>query len=273
MRYSRLNKFREKHKSLVIVLQICVIYYVSLISLSLLTSGTLAYFSDSSKANTVISTAPDWWDKSKLVFPDKGTQVVLSCPPIEISVGIKNEGLSMSQPTEYEVFYAKLTTNGNPSKYGDKIAEDQIYPIKEGKTSTLTFSAEEEGWYVFKALQRPGFENDYEDRKEIWSEKVKVQCKEDKKVEEEVKGIEEEVEVIEEDTDKDQGEVDEEVKEEDEVEEQPIESEPPSDEEPIEEDKEDENAETNEINSSIKTKKEDETESETDEVESSQGGE
>lgn len=192
MRSSRLKKYGKKHKGFLIVLQLAVIYYVLIISFSYLTNGTLAYFSDTSKTSTTISTASDWYDGSHLIFPKRGTQVVHSCPPVNIAVEVKNEGLSMSKPTEYEIYYTELKENGNPIKHGDLIASGWIDPIPEGETILLTFETENEGWYVFKALQRPGFEKDYINRKEVWSEKVKVQCKKQDDIK---KAAEEEIEI------------------------------------------------------------------------------
>ncbi|MED4016574.1 amyloid fiber anchoring/assembly protein TapA [Sutcliffiella cohnii] len=205
MRSSRLRKYGKKHKAFLIVLQMALIYYALIISFSYLTNGTLAYFSDTSKTNATISTASDWYDGSHLIFPNRGTQVVHSCPPVDIAVEVKNEGLSMSKPTEYEIYYTELKENGNPRKHGDIIASGWIEPIPEGGSILLTFKAEKVGWYVFKALQRPGFEKDYINRKEVWSEKVKVQCKKQKDIkgateeENEIdKSIEEKEEIVEE---------------------------------------------------------------------------
>lgn len=222
MRSSRLRKFGKKNKGFLIILQLAAIYYVSIISLSYLTNGTLAYYSDTSQTNTRITTASDWYDGSDLIFPNRGTQVVHSCPPEEIGVVVKNDGLDMSKATEYEIYYTELNENGNPLKHGDRIFSGWIEPIPKGGTVLLTYQAESEGWYVFKALQRPGFEKDYINRKEVWSEKVKVQCKKQKDIkgaaeeeENEIdKSLEEKEEIVEEQPNEDIKNEEEENKEE-----------------------------------------------------------
>src|SRR5690554_5438062 len=141
-------------------------------SLSLLTTGTAAFFSNNSKVNTTISSANDWWDKSDLEFTKNGTTNIKECGPVEIFAELKNIGLDMTKKTEFEVYYIK---NGNP-KNGKKVDGGDVEPLNSNETGQITFLAEEEGSYAFKVYQREGYDNDYENRQEIWSGKIQVKC-------------------------------------------------------------------------------------------------
>lgn len=172
MRSSRLAKYRKKYKKLIIITQIAVIGYAVLFSASLLTSNTVAYFSNNSQVNTVISSANSWWDGSDLYFPGNATVVDKECVPTEIAVDIKNKGETMTGSAQFEVYYSEK--NGNPSKNGEITFEGSIEAMGAGETSTITHEAAEEGWYVFKAEQHPEYDGD--NGKVIGSEKIKVQC-------------------------------------------------------------------------------------------------
>src|SRR5690554_8130457 len=91
-------------------------------SLSLLTTGTAAFFSNNSKVNTIISSANDWWDKSELKFTNNGTTNIKECGPVEIFAELKNIGLDMTKKTEFEVYYIK---NGQP-KNGEKVGGGDV---------------------------------------------------------------------------------------------------------------------------------------------------
>ncbi|WP_188454453.1 amyloid fiber anchoring/assembly protein TapA [Virgibacillus oceani] len=166
---SRLKKFKNR-KKLMLVSKLLAIFYVTTFIFSYLSSGTGAYFINSNSEKQVIE-AGSWWDGSDLVFTGKPTQTIKACPPVEISVGIKNKGFGMIGSTEYEVYYSE---NGNPKNQGTKIAEGSIDPIDAGATDTLTYKAEKIGSYMFKAKQRSDYEGD--GKKIIWSEKVMVKC-------------------------------------------------------------------------------------------------
>jgi YqxM protein len=164
------------------VTQIVTIWYAIMISASILTSSTSASFSDTETNNKVIQ-AGTWWDESKLSFLGKNTENLKVCPPTDISIEIKNSGFTMIGPTEYEIYYSE---NGNPKQTGKKIAEGQIQPIEENGTYTLSYSTDDlEGSFMFKAYQRPGYEDNYEGRQEFWSHKIMVNCKAAKKEKEE----------------------------------------------------------------------------------------
>ncbi len=161
-------------------MQIVFILYAALFSISQLTSNTSAFFNHSSAVNTSISTG-FWWDGSDLLFIGKGNQNLNdSCPPVDFSVDIKNNGYSMIGPTNYEIFYIE---NGNP-KNGEKVSEGKLEAMQADDVTTISYQAEDEGFYVVKAYQRPDYEGESEEV--IWSEKIKVKCPEkDKKNEKE----------------------------------------------------------------------------------------
>ncbi|MGP4040711.1 amyloid fiber anchoring/assembly protein TapA [Gracilibacillus sp. D59] len=170
MRSSRKVKNRKKYKQLINVAKILVILYATLMSVSLLTSNTSAFFNNSKSLSHSISTG-SWWDGSDLAFIGKGNQNLNdACPPVKFSVEIQNNGFSMIDSTNYEVFYIE---NGNP-KNGEKVAEGMIDPIESGEIATISYQAEEEGFYAVKAFQRPDYEG--ESANVIWSEKIKVKC-------------------------------------------------------------------------------------------------
>ncbi|MFD2655547.1 amyloid fiber anchoring/assembly protein TapA [Gracilibacillus thailandensis] len=180
MRSKRIIKYRNKYKKGIIAVQILIILYAALFSISQLTSNTSAFFNHSSAVNFSIP-AGSWWDGSDLLFTGKGNQNLNdACPPVEFSVEIKNNGYSMIGPTNYEIFYVE---NGNP-KNGEKISEGTLEAMQAGEITTISYQTEEEGFYVVKAYQHPDYEGEAE--KVIWSEKIKVKCPEkDKKNEKE----------------------------------------------------------------------------------------
>ncbi|GAA0466973.1 amyloid fiber anchoring/assembly protein TapA [Alkalibacillus silvisoli] len=223
-RYTRTAKYRKKHYKPKWLIQVVIICYAFSMSASLLTSETSAYFSHQSETSVSISTAENWWDQSELVFIGNNTQNIKKCAPHEISVEIKNEGSDMADTSEFEVYYVE---NGNPSNpQGEKIDEGEIPIIEENETIELTYLAEDNGVYKFKAFQREGYEGDHE---EIWSEMVRVNCnaansekdKDNKKDEEEEieEVIEEKEDNKEESKDEDEPTDQEDEKENDEVEE------------------------------------------------------
>ncbi|WP_096188400.1 amyloid fiber anchoring/assembly protein TapA [Evansella halocellulosilytica] len=174
MRSTRSAMYRKKYRKLVIFAQILAIWYATVVSASLLTSETVAYFSSHSQTNGIISSAEYWWDKSELQFTGKKTQNVKACAPEEISVEIKNIGLDMANITEFEVYYVE---SGNPENpHGEKVGDGVIEALSQNEAVHITFMAEEGGFYTFKAFQRPGFNDDYDERQEIWSEMVHLNC-------------------------------------------------------------------------------------------------
>jgi len=173
MRYLRSKKFGKKYKKLLILTQILTIWYATLIIVGTLTSNTFAYLSDSDSTNISISSG-SWWDGSDLAFMGKKeTENIKKCDPIEIRIDLENKGSSMIGTTEYEVYFVD---NGNPKENGSRVAEGVIQPIESGKTVTLTYLTEENGSYIFKVFQRPGYNDNYEERKELWSKKFMINC-------------------------------------------------------------------------------------------------
>ncbi|WP_158318949.1 amyloid fiber anchoring/assembly protein TapA [Robertmurraya kyonggiensis] len=159
------------------LLTIFVFVYVFLLTSSLVTSSTKAYYSDSEQWDSVIQVGT-WWDKSDLQFTTNYQKSVVSCTPVTITAGIVNKGFSMIGTTEYEVHYAdSLQPN-------QKIAEGIIEKMKSNSTLNLTYQADKPGFYTFKIIQRPGYQENYESRSVVWSEKIQVTCI-DKSTEEE----------------------------------------------------------------------------------------
>ncbi|RTR27581.1 amyloid fiber anchoring/assembly protein TapA [Robertmurraya yapensis] len=143
--------------------------YVFLLTTSLVTSRTEAYYSDSEQWDSVIQVGT-WWDKSDLQFTTNYPKNVVSCTPVTIKAGIVNKGFSMIGTTEYEVHYAdSLQPN-------QKIAEGIIEEVKSNSTLNLTYQADKPGFYTFKVFQRPGYQENYESRSVVWSEKIQVTC-------------------------------------------------------------------------------------------------
>ncbi|WP_026672923.1 amyloid fiber anchoring/assembly protein TapA [Alkalihalobacterium bogoriense] len=201
MRSLRSVKKSKKYKKLIVFAQILAIWYASILSLSLVTSDTVAYFNDPKKTSFSIQSGT-WWDGSKLTFVKHNTENIKSCEPNSITAQIKNEGFDMMDATEYEVVYWP-TDNRNPQHKGDVIYEGVIDPIGKNEIVTLQFEAEKEGSYKFKAYQRPGFNDNYDTREAIWSHKIMMNCKGKQEKEansdvaEEVEESKEEVEFIE----------------------------------------------------------------------------
>ncbi|MCT2534618.1 amyloid fiber anchoring/assembly protein TapA [Aquibacillus koreensis] len=169
MRSSRLSKYRKKYRKLIIVAQIVAIWYAAMVSFSVLTSSTGAFFNETKEAQTVIQ-AGTWWDKSDLEFIGIPTQNVKACPNVAIAVELQNKGFAMTDSTRYEVFYEE---NGQPRINGEKIAEGVIGPMGAGEIIELTYDVVEEGSYIFKAYQVEGYEGS---DPIIWSEKVMDKC-------------------------------------------------------------------------------------------------
>ncbi|MBU9722452.1 MULTISPECIES: amyloid fiber anchoring/assembly protein TapA [Bacillaceae] len=181
VRSLRIAKNKSRFKKVVILAQVLAIWYATVFSLSLLTSGTEAYYSNKNNTQVTISSAEYWWDGSDLDFTSKKTQNLKVCAPTYISVELKNRGEDMTSPTTFEVYYVE---SGNPSnKHGEKVYEGTIDHLAAGERVELEYEAEENGFYKFKAYQLPDYEGKNE---EIWSEKVHVNCNASKDNNEEV---------------------------------------------------------------------------------------
>ncbi|WP_449621110.1 amyloid fiber anchoring/assembly protein TapA [Robertmurraya sp. Marseille-Q9965] len=150
---------------------IVAIVFVFLLTTSLVTSSTEAYYIDSEQWDSVIQVGT-WWDKSDLQFTTE-QQSVVSCTPVEITAGITNKGFSMIGTSEYEVYYS----NSAPStQVGEKVAQGVIAKMETNSGFDLSYIAEKSGTYTFKIFQRPGYQENYETRAVVWSEKINVSC-------------------------------------------------------------------------------------------------
>jgi YqxM protein len=173
IRYPRLAKFRKKSQKLKLAAQIVAIWYIGFFSLGYLTSNTAAYFTSNDEKSVNIQAG--YWDESKLDFIKKGNDNLneFICPTseFEISTVIKNIGKTdMFREGTYEVYFI---ANGQPSVNGSKVAEGNISKLLAGQELVLTQKVTSEGFYMFKAFEDSGQNNE----KEIWSEKIKVKCK------------------------------------------------------------------------------------------------
>lgn len=151
-----------------VIVQLVGIWYGCTLTITFLSSSTSASFT-SSQEKMIEFQAGNWWDGSVLEFNNESGEVN-ACSSTDINVEIRNNGFSMIGPTTYEVYF----NNG-----AEPIAMGSISPISAGNTTTLSFSAESEGSYVFKAYQRPMFEGNTE----IWSDTITVACVEEEQEE------------------------------------------------------------------------------------------
>jgi len=156
--------------------KIVVAIYLVIFSFSYLTGGTVAYFSNSNKGSVTLQ-AGTWYDGSILDFDgkNKGTVVVQSCPEVEISANFKNVGHKMQGPAEYKVFFSD--SNGSPGNHGTSIFTGEFNALDKDEVITLSFEAQDEGFYVFKVYQRGGFESKGNIKEEVSSNKFNIQCK------------------------------------------------------------------------------------------------
>ncbi len=163
--------------------QFVAIWYAVIVSASVLTSSTGAYFNDSMQSEAKIQ-AGTWWDGSNLRFVGN-TQNLKACTPIEIAVQVENKGFKMTEPRDYEVYYSDR--NGiEHIKNGKKVGSGVVEPIGKGETAVLSINAEVDGYYMFRLLPREEYKNE-ESNQELWSKRVMVTCKEkeDKQIEKE----------------------------------------------------------------------------------------
>lgn len=182
MRSTRIAKYRRKHRKLIISSQVMIMLYALLVSITLLSSSTVAHYSDRNNVHATISSASDWWDGSKLMFVEKETEVIHSCTELDLRVEIKNVASDMSKSTNFEIYFSEQTDN-LVEEHGDLIVDGEISPLLSDQVTVLTYQASEEGWYVFKAYQRAGYNQNYDERTEIWSHQINVQCNEEQQSE------------------------------------------------------------------------------------------
>lgn len=175
IRNFRFKKINQSNRQWINFVKVIGIFYVLVITVAYLSSNTDtgAYFNDSDQTTVSFPSPVVIWDKSSLVFPNSSNgQIINSCDSVNISVVIKNVGNNMDGVTQYEVYWI---ASGNP-KQGEKVGEGIINPLNSNQTATLTYLATNPGEYKFRAFQRPGHNWDYENRKDLWSETIKVVC-------------------------------------------------------------------------------------------------
>ncbi|WP_407271279.1 amyloid fiber anchoring/assembly protein TapA [Radiobacillus sp. PE A8.2] len=169
MRESRVVKYRKRHRKLIVITQVIVISYGTIVTFSLLSSNTSAYYGSTSKVNAVVISSDDWYDYSFLQLVKNGTVSLDGCSDNGISVEIMNVGSDMTRSSSYEVYFSN-----NDEGVGDKITSGSIEPMKNGEKVKLMYEGDQAGAYTFKIFQRTGFENKDEEQAFIWSEKIKI---------------------------------------------------------------------------------------------------
>ncbi|WP_416731916.1 amyloid fiber anchoring/assembly protein TapA [Fictibacillus sp. JL2B1089] len=161
MRTKRIRKFRSNNWVYMFSMKTGIIFYSLILTIFYLTGSTGAFFNDYKTTNSKIEigTWEEPWDKSSLKF------VASKCECYTISATIKNSGdRDIKGPVAYEVWYA---AKGNP-KSGSKIYSGEIKALKSGESLKLSYTANKNGIYMFKALQRPG----HPGKGELWSEGI-----------------------------------------------------------------------------------------------------
>ncbi|UOQ87460.1 amyloid fiber anchoring/assembly protein TapA [Gracilibacillus salinarum] len=162
--------YRKNHRKKSPLLQLVIILYAVILSLSQLTSPTSSMFSNTKEVSFTMPSGT-WWDGSELLFtPSENQTVNDSCLPTTFSVDIQNNGFSMTNATQYEIFYIE---DGNP-KDGSKIAEDTLELLEANEVTTISHEATITGFYIVKVFQQPDYAGESE--KIIWSEVFEVSC-------------------------------------------------------------------------------------------------
>ncbi|HEU5139286.1 MAG TPA: amyloid fiber anchoring/assembly protein TapA [Bacillales bacterium] len=184
MRSRRLTKKGRSVKSRSISLAVkgFAIFYLLFYTASQFTSPTTAYFNDIERIHGSLSAAGDFggnqpplelWDKSSLTF--EGMTTGGSCKTIFAYIKNSGDG-DMDGPSEFEVWWI---TKGNPKK-GQKIYDSgKVPPLAHGEKVKLTYDPGtnpngQEGVYKFRAFQRPGHGNKYDERKDLWSDSITI---------------------------------------------------------------------------------------------------
>jgi len=113
---------------------------------------------------------------SSLTIVSNGNQNLKSCPP-NISIKVKNIGDGpMEQNAFYDVYYVD---HGNPkSEKGVKINNEAgiIPKLNSGEETVIKYKISNPGFYKFYV-----YESEESKEKGIWSEKIKVSCKDNGK--------------------------------------------------------------------------------------------
>jgi YqxM protein len=179
MRSTRLRRFKNKNKKLLILLQIFCIWYCSLITVKYLTSATEAYFHDGEEIENQLHAAwqavpppnpePILWDRSSLKFENAaGFDCVAGFYNF-----LKNGGdQAMKGPSTFVLYY-QATGSPTPNNPGMEIARGEISILKKGQSIKLSFLPQDKpskGTYKFMAYQRPG----HPGNGELWGSEIIV---------------------------------------------------------------------------------------------------
>jgi YqxM protein len=170
MRNTRLRRFRNRHKKLLITFQVFCIWYCTLFTANYLTTTTRAYFNDIEVIENRIHVKWDEvWDKSSLKFIGS---VGFNCT-VGFQSLIKNGGdEDMQGPSTYILYY-KETGSPNKNDPGIEIARGSIPALNSGDSINLTYLPEVKpspGTYKFMAFQRPGHNGEGE----LWGDEINV---------------------------------------------------------------------------------------------------
>ncbi|MFS0861524.1 amyloid fiber anchoring/assembly protein TapA [Fredinandcohnia sp. 179-A 10B2 NHS] len=176
------------------IVSIIACIYFFLFFMSIITSSTEAYFTDSQTWSSEIKVGT-WWDKSDLNFTSNNPQNITSCTQVDITAEIENRGFTMIGTTEYEVYYSEAL---HLNETGEKIYEGIIDPIGANSTLHLAYQADKPGYYAFKFFQRPGYNQNYDLRSEVWSGEIMVTCIKEEEPQQEVNDESSNIEITEE---------------------------------------------------------------------------
>ncbi|MDQ1001880.1 YqxM protein [Neobacillus niacini] len=149
-----MRKFRKKHKNLLVIWNVGLIWYLLMFTATNFSSlSTNAIFIDQVKNESSFQ-AKTWWDKSSLTFINKygGT-----CT--EIFTYIKNVGDGdMALTSKYYVYYSPTGNPVNPDGInGELVFSQGVIPKMKsnGDPLKLTYAPQKPGFFKFVAFQHP----------------------------------------------------------------------------------------------------------------------
>jgi YqxM protein len=179
IRYSRIKKFRKKYSSLVVCIQLLMVWYFIIISGIQLNSYTNASYNDIEEVNNSLQVNwgipdVDEWDKSSLNFD--GSIVTGTCGKITTTI---NTGENPIIYSTWRYFVYKVPDKGKKEPIGD--AKDTgVVPLMKGNSTVILESTKiiENGTYRFQVrrpLDHPGNsdldENGYS---YFWSDPIEI---------------------------------------------------------------------------------------------------
>jgi YqxM protein len=150
-----MRRFRNKHKSFMVICNVALIWYLFMFTTFNLTSNTNAMFTSQAKNTSTFQAKESWgWDKSSLAFTkDAGGD----CSEIYSYIQNKGSG-DMTIPSKYYVYYNPTDNPVNPQGVNGELVFNQGIIPKMASQSTpikLTFKPEKAGVYKFVAFQHP----------------------------------------------------------------------------------------------------------------------